>query len=51
MKEQIEVKVPEEIRKAWEEARLCASLINAGKARIVMVIRPNGSTSRYTKLK
>lgn len=44
-----EVKVPEDIRKAWDEARFCASLIREGKARIVVATRRDGSTYRYTK--
>ena len=46
-----DVKVPEHIRKAWEEARLCASLIRDGKARIVIAKKKDGSTFRYTKLR
>ena len=44
-----DVKVPEEIRKGWEEARLCASLIREGKAKIMAVVRKDGSTYCYTK--
>lgn len=46
-----EVKVPENIRLAWDEARECADLIKKGKARIVIATRRDGSTYRYTKLK
>ena len=35
MSEKSDVKVPEEIRKGWEEARLCANLIREGKAKIM----------------
>lgn len=34
MSEKSDVKVPEEIRKGWEEARLCANLIREGKAKV-----------------
>ena len=36
MSEKSDVKVPEEIRKGWEEARLCANLIREGKAKIMI---------------
>lgn len=49
MSEKMEVKVPEEIRKAWDEIRLCAALIREGKARIVVATRKDGSVYRYTK--
>lgn len=44
-----ETKLPESIRMAWEEVRLCATLLREGKARIVIVTRADGSTYRYTK--
>ena len=34
MSEKSDVKVPEEIRKGWEETRLCANLIREGKAKL-----------------
>ena len=43
MSEKSDVKVPEEIRKGWEEARLCANLMIA--------TRKDGTTYRYTKPK
>lgn len=42
---------PEEIRKGWEEARLCANLIREGKAKIMIATRKDGTTYRYTKPK
>lgn len=39
MSEKSDVKVPEEIRKGWEEARLCANLIREGKAKIMIATR------------
>lgn len=49
MSEKSDVKVPEEIRKGWEEARLCANLIREGKAKIMIATRKDGTTYRYTK--
>lgn len=51
MSEKSDVKVPEEIRKGWEEARLCANLIREGKAKIMIATRKDGTTYRYTKPK
>lgn len=51
MNEKSETKVPEEIRKGWEEAMLCASLIRDGKAKIMVATRKDGTTYRYTKPK
>lgn len=51
MSEKSDVKVPEEIRKGWEEAMLCASLIRNGKAKIMVATRKDGTTYRYTKPK
>ena len=51
MSEKSEVKVPEEIRKGWEEVRMCASLIRDGKAKIMVATRKDGPTYRYTKPK
>lgn len=45
------VKIAEEIRKGWEEARLCANLIREGKAKIMIATRKDGTTYRYTKPK
>ena len=42
MSEKSDVKVPEEIRKGWEEARLCANLIREGKAKIMIATRKDG---------
>lgn len=44
-----EVKVPENIRLAWDEMRFCAALLREGKARIMVATRKDGSTYRYTK--
>ena len=44
MSEKSDVKVPEEIRKGWEEARLCANLIREGKAKIMIATRKDGTT-------
>lgn len=49
MSEKTDVKVLEEIRKAWDEVRLCANLIREGKAKIVVATRKDGSVYRYTK--
>lgn len=49
MSEKSDVKVLEEIRKGWEEARLCANLIRKGNAKIMVVTRRDGTTYRYTK--
>ncbi len=46
-----EVKVPEDLRAAWEETRICGKLLREGKARIMMVTRKDGSVYRYTKPK
>lgn len=46
MSEKSDVKVPEEIRKGWEEARLCANLIREGKAKIMIATRKDGTTYR-----
>ena len=51
MSEKSDVKVPEEIRKGWEEARLCANLIREGKAKIMIATRKDGTTYRYTRPK
>ena len=51
MSEKSDVQVPEEIRKGWEEARLCANLIREGKAKIMIATRKDGTTYRYTKPK
>ena len=45
MSEKSDVKVPEEIRKGWEEARLCANLIREGKAKIMIATKKNRSSS------
>lgn len=49
MSEKAEVKVPEEIRKAWNEARFCADLLHEGKAKIMVAARKDGSIYRYKK--
>lgn len=49
-KKEIKVKVPADIRRAWDEVRFCASLIRQGQARIVSVVRRDGSRYWYTKL-
>ena len=46
MSEKSDVKVPEEIRKGWEEARLCANLIREGKAKIMIATRPEKTVPR-----
>ena len=46
MSEKSDVKVPEEIRKGWEETRLCANLIREGKAKIMIATRKDGTTYR-----
>lgn len=46
MSEKSDVKVPEEIRKGWEEARLCANLIREGKAKIMIATRKDGTDTR-----
>lgn len=51
MSEKSDVRIPEDIRKEWDEARLCASLIREGKAGIMAVTRKDGSIYRYTKLR
>lgn len=51
MREKVDVKVPEAIQQAWDEARLCAELIKEGKAKIVVATRKDGSKYRYTKRK
>ncbi|MCD7812114.1 MAG: hypothetical protein LUG91_09770 [Ruminococcus sp.] len=45
------VKIPEDIQRAWDDARICATLIREGKARIEVRTRKDGSTCRYTKLR
>lgn len=47
--EKMNVPVPEDFRKTWDEVRECASLIREGKAEIVAVTRKDGSIYRYTK--
>ena len=49
MRREIVVKVPDEIRKRWEEMQLCADLIKKGKAKIMIAKKRDGSTYRYTK--
>lgn len=49
MSEKLTVNVPEDIKKRWDEMMLCATLIREGKARIVIAVRKDGSTYRYTK--
>nr|DAR99011.1 MAG TPA: hypothetical protein [Caudoviricetes sp.] len=51
MSEKTEVKVPEEIRTAWNEVRFCADLLREGKAKIMVAIRKDGTAYRYTKPK
>lgn len=51
MSKKTEVKVREDIRKAWEEMRFCAKLLREGKAKIMVATRRDGGTYRYTKLK
>lgn len=51
MSEKTEVKVPDDIRKAWEEVRLCGQLLREGKAKVMVATRRDGSRYRYTKPK
>ncbi len=51
MSEKTEVKVPEDIRKAWEEMQLCGKLLREGKAKLMVATRKDGTTYRYTKPK
>lgn len=48
--EKAAVRVPDDIRRAWDEVRVCATLIRKGQARIVKVTKEDGSVHRYTKL-
>lgn len=50
-KKKAEIRIPDDIRRTWDEVRLCATLIRQGQARIVSVVRMDGSRYRYTKLK
>lgn len=50
-KKKAEIRMPDDIRRTWDEVRLCATLIRQGQARIVSVVRMDGSRYRYTKLK
>ncbi len=38
----------ETIRKKWNEARVCAALLQQGRASIVIGRRKDGSTYKYT---
>lgn len=49
MGQKVNIKVPEQIQKEWDEARLCAKLLRQGAARIVIATRRDRSTFRYTK--
>lgn len=51
MGENTEVKTTEEIKKEWDEVKLCADLIREGKARVFVATRRDGSVYRYTKLR
>lgn len=51
MKETAVVKLPEDIRRDWDEAWICAALIRRGQARIISGFRRDGSRYRYTKAK
>ncbi len=51
MGEKKTVAVPEELRRQWDEVRVCATLLREGKAYIKAVARSDGSTYRYTKLR
>ncbi len=50
-KKKAEIRMPDDIRRTWDEVRLCATLIRQGQAQIVSVVRMDGSRYRYTKLK
>ena len=50
-KKKAEIRIPDDIRRTWDEVRLCATLIRQGQARIVSVVRMDGIRYRYTKLK
>jgi hypothetical protein len=43
------VKMTGDIRKGWEEARVCAILIKQGRARIVVITKADGTKCRFTK--
>lgn len=45
------VKVPDDLRRAWDEIRLCATLIRQGQARIVIATGKDGTRRRYTKVR
>lgn len=51
MSEKTEVKVLEDILKAWEEMQFCAKLLREGKAKIMVATRRDGTTYQYTKPK
>lgn len=49
MEETGEIKVPWDLRRKWDEVRLCADLLRRGQAVIVAAERKDGIKYRYTK--
>ena len=42
--------MPEDLKQAWDEVRLCAEMIRRRRARIEVQILSDGTERRYTKM-